>query len=139
MISSSEAFSFEFSSVERLTPFEETEFEVLFIIRLFFDGKNSWRLLEPLKVLGAVNRDSRKWVWVIAVSDSANKDNITLIFDFANSINCFGIRIWSESGHWRLAWAASLLIVPLTPSQAFLPRDVVKRFHSAWSLKFSWK
>ena len=35
--------------------------------------------------------------------------------------NCFGVRIWFEKGHWRLAHAASLLMVPPTLSQAFFP------------------
>ena len=100
---------------------------------LSFEWINWWWL--SCKVLAPANRESRHSVWVIVVSDS----KVTpLMFHFANLNNCVSVRIWSESECWRLVWAANLLILPLTPSQAFLPCDVAKKFHSEWSLKSSW-
>ena len=80
-----------------------SDFEVFLVIRLFFEGKNWWWLLVPLKVLAPANRDSRHSVWV-TMSNFTKKEVTLLMFDFENSNSCFGVRILSENVRWRLAW-----------------------------------
>ena len=124
----------------RLTFFECVAY-VFFIVRLRLEelGMNEWWLCVPLNVLDVANHNSRNSALLITSTELTKKSEVTpSTLASAKSDNCFGVRLWFEKGCWRLACAASLLMVSPTLSQASFPFNVAKKFHSAWMWKSFW-
>ena len=90
---------------------------------------NEWWLRVPLNVLDVANHNSRNSALLITSTELTKKSEVTpSTLAPAKSNNCFGVRIWFEKWCWRLACAASLLMVPPTLSQASFPFNVAKKF-----------
>ena len=89
---------------------------------------NSWFLRVPLKVLQIENLDSRNGSVFLVMDCKFTKNVVTPVISlFANSNICLWVRICSEKGLCKLAWAANLFKVPPTPSEAGKPENICRK------------
>ena len=87
-------------------------------------GINSWFLWIPLKVLQFENMDSRNGMFSLTNWEFTKNVVTPVISLLANSNNCIGVKICSDKGLCKLAWAANLIKVLSTPSQGGKPENL---------------
>ena len=112
----------------RLTSFKCAVNDIFFTVRLRFQalGMNWWWLRVHFKCAWCSKSRPEKFSVTNTSSELTKNEVIPSTLASAKSKSCFGVRIWSEKGRWRLACAASLLMVSPTLSQAFFPSNLAK-------------
>ena len=113
----------------RLTSFERVTNDVFFTVRVRLEamGMNLWWLHVPSNMLDVANYNLANSVLLTTSSELTKDEVVPSTLASAKSNNCFGKMIWFEKGRWRLACAASLLMVPPDPSQTLFLCDVAKK------------